>query len=349
MEIVLQIVLLVVGFILLIKGADIFVGGASKTAEIFRVPKMLIGLTIVAFGTSAPELAVSISALASGSTDMVIGNVIGSCILNVLLILGLTATIFPIEIGKDTIKKELPLMMLISTVLAVLFLDVFLAGGATNEITREDGIIILLFFSIFLYYLVVMAKRSNSKPSEAEKVAAEKTAGQKKVSAKSTSAKKKVGKASAGSKKGLLLQVVLIVLGLVGLVLGSQMVVDNASAIAMALGMSERLIGMTIVALGTSLPELVTSVTAARKHESALAVGNIIGSNIFNICIVLGVPVVMFGTVTQGSFPLIDLVMLVVSSVLLFFFAKSRHKISRVEGVLMLAIFVVYYGFILLA
>lgn len=343
MEIILQIVLLVVGFVMLIKGADIFVGGASKTAEIFRVPKMLIGLTIVAFGTSAPELAVSISALASGSTDMVLGNVIGSCILNILLILGLTATIYPIEIHSDTVRKELPLTMLISTVLAVLFLDVALAGGMTNEITREDGIVILLFFLIFLYYLVVMAKRKDGKPSAAEKVAAEKT-NQKKVAAKNTRVVKK-----QPSKKGLLEQIVLIVLGLVGLVLGSQMVVDNASAIAVTLGMSERLIGMTIVALGTSLPELVTSVTAARRHESALAVGNIIGSNIFNICIVLGVPVVLFGTVTQGSFPLIDLVMLVGSSILLFFFAKSRHKISRVEGALMLATFVAYYGFILLA
>lgn len=340
MEIILQIVLLVVGFILLIKGADIFVGGASKTAEIFRVPKMLIGLTIVAFGTSAPELAVSISALASGSTDMVLGNVIGSCILNILLILGLTATIHPIEIHNDTVRKELPLTMLISTVLAVLFLDVALAGGMMNEITREDGIIILLFFLIFLYYLVTMAKRKDGKPSAAEKVAAEKT-GQKKMAAK--------GAKKVTVKKGLLVQIILIVLGLAGLVLGSQMVVDNASSIAASLGMSERLIGMTIVALGTSLPELVTSVTAARRGESALAVGNIIGSNIFNICIVLGVPVVLFGTVTQGSFPLIDLVMLVGSSVLLFFFAKSRHKISRVEGALMLAVFVAYYGFILLA
>lgn len=335
MEIILQVVLLVVGFVLLIKGADIFVGGASRTAEIFHMPKILIGLTIVAFGTSAPELAVSISALASGNTDMVLGNVIGSCILNILLILGLTATIFPIEISKDTVRKELPLMMLVSTVLAVLFLDVILAGGSVNEVTREDGIIILLFFLIFLYYLVVMAKRSNGKPSEAEKVAAK--------SVKATPKKQ------TDTKNGLLLQIVLIVLGLVGLVLGSQMVVDNASAIALALGMSERLVGMTIVALGTSLPELVTSVTAARKHESALAVGNVIGSNIFNICIVLGVPVVMFGTVTQGSFPLIDLVMLVGSSALLFFFAKSRHKISRVEGVLMLVVFAVYYGFTLLA
>lgn len=340
MEIILQIVLLIVGFILLIKGADIFVGGASKTAEIFRVPKMLIGLTIVAFGTSAPELAVSISALASGSTDMVLGNVIGSCILNILLILGLTAIINPIEIHDDTVRKELPLTMLISTVLAVLFLDVALAGGMMNEITREDGIIILLFFLIFLYYLVTMAKHKDGKPSAAEKVAAEKT-GQKKMAAK--------GAKKVTAKKGLLVQIILIVLGLAGLVLGSQMVVDNASAIAASLGMSERLIGMTIVALGTSLPELVTSVTAARRGESALVVGNIIGSNIFNICIVLGVPVVLFGTVTQGSFPLIDLVMLVGSSILLFFFAKSRHKISRVEGALMLAVFVVYYGFILLA
>lgn len=170
MELILQIVLLVVGFVLLIKGADIFVGGASKTAEIFRVPKILIGLTIVAFGTSAPELAVSISALASGSTDMVLGNVIGSCILNILLILGLTAVIHPIKIHSDTVKKELPLTMLITTILAVLFLDVFLAGGSTNEITREDGIIILLFFLIFLYYLVVMAKRKNGQPSAAEKL-----------------------------------------------------------------------------------------------------------------------------------------------------------------------------------
>lgn len=274
---------------------------------------------------------------------MVLGNVIGSCILNILLILGLTAVIHPIEIYSDTVRKELPLTMLISTVLAVLFLDVALAGGMTNEITREDGIVILLFFLIFLYYLVVMAKRKDGKPSTAEKVATEKT-NQKKVAAKNTRAAKK-----QPSKKGLLKQIVLIVLGLVGLVLGSQMVVDNASAIAATLGMSERLIGMTIVALGTSLPELVTSVTAARKRESALAVGNIIGSNIFNICIVLGVPVVLFGTVTQGSFPLIDLVMLVGSSILLFFFAKSRHKISRVEGALMLTAFVAYYGFILLA
>ncbi len=346
MDIILQIVLLVAGFVLLIKGADIFVGGASKMAEIFHVPKMLIGLTIVAFGTSAPELAVSISALVSGSTDMVIGNVIGSCILNILLILGLTATIYPIEINDDTVKKELPLTMLISMVLAVLFLDVVLAGGATNEITREDGIIILLFFLIFLYYLVVMAKRGDGKSSAAEKVATEKI-DQKKVAAKGASVKNRKKKADA--KKGLWKQTVFIVLGLAGLVLGSQIVVDNASAIAMTLGMSERLIGMTIVALGTSLPELVTSVTAARKHESALAVGNIIGSNIFNICIVLGVPVVMFGTVTQGSFSLIDLAMLVGSSVLLFFFAKSQCKISRVEGALMLVVFAVYYGFILLA
>lgn len=156
-------------------------------------------------------------------------------------------------------------------------------------------------------------------------------------------------KLTTRSKKGLLKQIALIVVGLVGLVIGSQMVVDNASAIALTFGMTERLIGMTIVAIGTSLPELVTSVTAARKGESALAVGNIIGSNIFNICIVLGVPVVLFGTVAPGSFPLIDLIMMVVSSVMLFFFAKSRHQISRVEGALMLAVFCVYYGFILLA
>lgn len=316
----LNILLLIIGFILLIKGADVFVGGASSTAQNFHVSKMLIGLTIIAFGTSAPELAVSISALASGSTDMVLGNVIGSCILNILLILGIAAVIKPIRIKVDTVRRELPLCMLISTLLAVLFLDVSLKSGAENQFTRSDALVVLLFFSVFLYYLISLAKQSKENKEKGEKP------------------KYKLGKS-----------LLFVLLGLAGVVVGSEMVVRNASTIAAAIGWSERLISLTIVAFGTSLPELVTTIVAARRGEQDLAVGNIIGSNIFNICIVLGVPVAIFGTITPASFQMIDIVMLVASAVALFIFAFSRRKISRAEGITMLVAFVVYYAIIMIS
>lgn len=318
MEIIFNILLLVVGFVLLIKGADVFVDGASSSAQNFKVSKMLIGLTIVAFGTSAPELAVSLSALASGSTDMVLGNVIGSCILNILLILGIAALIRPIRIKTNTVRKELPLCMLISTLLAVLFLDIQLAGGTQNQITREDAIVVLLFFCVFLYYLITLARQKKEKKEKEEKP------------------KYKLGKS-----------LLFVGLGLVGIVIGSQLVVGSASTIATAIGISERVIALTVIAFGTSLPELVTTVVAARKGEQDLAVGNVIGSNIFNICIVLGIPVAIFGTVTPGSFQMIDIVMLVASSVALFAFAATTRKINRAEGAIMLVAFAAYYGVIL--
>ncbi len=315
----LQVLLLIIGFIILIKGADIFVDGASSTAQNFRVSKMLIGLTIIAFGTSAPEFAVSVSALASGSTDMVLGNVIGSCILNILLILGIAAVIRPIKIKTNTVRKELPLCMLISTLLAVLFLDTLLMNGNQDQFSRGDAIVVLLFFSVFLYYLVTLAKQSRENKEKDEKP------------------KFKLGKS-----------LLLVLIGLAAIVLGSEMVVRNASEIATAIGWSERLISLTIIAFGTSLPELVTTIVAARKGEQDLAVGNIIGSNIFNICIVLGVPVAIFGTITPASFQMLDIIMLVASAVILFIFALTKHKITRTEGAIMLAAFVVYYGAIIL-
>lgn len=314
MSILLNIILLVVGFILLIKGADVFVDGASSTAQNFKVSKMLIGLTIVAFGTSAPELAVSISALASGSTEMVLGNVIGSCILNILLILGIAALIRPIRIKANTIKKELPLCMLISVLLAVLFLDVALGNGPVNQITRSDAIVVLLFFCVFLYYLVTLARQK------------------KEASAKNEKPKFKLGKS-----------LILVVIGMAGIIVGSELVVNNASSLAAAIGISERVIALTVIAFGTSLPELVTTVVAARRGEEDLAVGNIIGSNIFNICIVLGVPVAFFGTVTPESFQMLDIVMLVASAVLLFVFSVTTRRINRLEGAMMLLLFAAYY------
>lgn len=316
MDIALQIFFLVVGFVFLIKGADLFVDGASSTASNWRIPKILIGLTIVAFGTSAPELAVSLKALASGSTDMVLGNVFGSNILNILLILGLSALIRPLKVTNNTVRKEIPICILVSTLLVTLFLDVELSSGSVDQITRSDGIAIILFFAIFLYYLVALALKSRDK--------------------------KKVEKPKWNLAKSLLFTL----LGLGAIVLGSNWVVDSATFLASAMGVSERVIALTVIALGTSLPELVTSIIAAKKGETELVLGNILGSNIFNICIVLGVPVALFGTVTPASFAALDLVALIGSAVLLFIFSATHHKISRLEGATMLLAFVVYYSLV---
>ena len=319
MEIFLQILLLVVGFALLIKGADVLITGASSTAQNFKVSKMLIGLTIIAFGTSAPELAVSITALASGSTDIILGNVIGSNILNILLLIGIAALIKPIKVKSNTVRKELPICLLISTLLAVLFLDRGLNGESADLITRGDGLAVLLFFCVFVYYLVILARQNRKENNKIEKP------------------KYKLG-----------VSLLLTLLGLAGIIAGSNLVVTNASSLATAMGVSERIISLTIVAFGTSLPELVTTITAARRKEQDLIVGNIIGSNIFNICLVLGLPVALFGTITPGSFQLIDLGMLVFSALLLLIFSYiGKRKITRTEGIIMLLIFAVYYSFVI--
>ncbi len=310
---IVNILLLILGFALLIKGADIFVDGASSTARNFKVSKMLIGLTIVAFGTSAPEFAVSMSALSSGSTDMVLGNVIGSCILNILLILGVAAVIKPLKIHDNTVKKEMPLALLISTLLVVIMLDNKLGNGIINQVTRSDAIVIILFFTVFLYYLVTLARQKRDHEEDDDK------------------------------PMKLWKSLLFVALGLGGIVWGSDLVVDNASSIAKTLGISERVISLTIIAFGTSLPELVTTIVSSKKGEQDLLLGNIIGSNIFNICVVLGIPVAIFGTITPSSFSYIDLVMVVASSLLLFIFAFSKKTISRLEGALMLLIFAVYY------
>ena len=318
MEIVLQILLLVVGFVLLIKGADWLVDGASSVASNFKVSKLLIGLTIVAFGTGAPELAVSFSSLINGNTDILIGNVIGSNIINVLLLIGIAAVIRPIKVRKDTVSKELPLLLLISTALIVLILDVNLSGAIMNTFSRADAIICLLFFAIFLYYIISLARKNKKEAKEVEKP------------------KYKLGKSF-----------LFVIFGLIGVVGGSELVVNSASTIASAIGISERIISLTVIALGTSLPELVTTVSAARKGESDLLVGNIVGSNIFNICIVLALPVVFAGSITPNNFQAIDLVMLIFSSILVCLLARHNHKITRFDGALMLIIFAAYYGFLI--
>lgn len=323
MEIILQVAILVIGFVFLIKGADWLVSGSSSVASHFKVSKQLIGLTIVAFGTGAPELAVSISALISSNTDMLLGNVMGSNIINILLLIGVAAVIHPVMIKKTTISKELPLLLLISTALVVLFLDMGIAGADANIFSRGDAIICILLFAIFIYYILNMVKKNRKDKKAVEKP------------------QYKLG-----------LSFVYVVVGLVGVVAGSQLVVNSASTIAAAIGISDRVIALTVVAFGTSLPELVTTITAARRHESELLVGNIIGSNIFNICIVLGLPVAIFGTITPGSFELLDIIMMIGSSAILWMVAKRGEDgkggvIRRSEGFLMLVIFAIYYGYII--
>ncbi len=313
---ILNIFLLIVGFVLLIKGADIFVDGASSTAQNFKVSKMLIGLTIIAFGTSAPEFAVSMSALANHSTDMVLGNVVGSCILNILLILGIASVIAPIKIKDNTEKKELPLCILISSLFVVLFLDVYLDKASVNQITRSDALAIILVFCVFVYYLVTLAKA------------------------------KKEDNAVEKPKFKLGTSLLFVLLGLAGIVVGSDLVVDSASSIAKAVGLSERVISLSIIAFGTSLPELVTTIVSSKKGEQELLLGNIIGSNIFNICVVLGVPVAIYGTLTPSSFQLIDLIMLIASAVALYVFSKRKKAITRSEGIIMLVAFAIYYTFV---
>ena len=313
----LQIFLLVFGFVILIKGADIFVDGASSLAQNFKLSKMLIGLTIVAFGTSAPEFAVSVKSIISNNADMVLGNVIGSNILNILLIIGICSLIKPVLVKNNTIKKEIPIVILISSLLFFLIKDDLFTKGIINEVTRNDGFIILLFFTIFIYYLISIVR--NKKDNDADEMA----------------------------KYGMSKSIIFTLLVIVGIILGSNFVVDSASSIATTIGVSQRMIALTIVAFGTSLPELVTSIVSIRKGEQEILVGNIVGSNIFNVGMVLGLPVALFGGIPAIGFNNIDLIALLVSAFMLFLFSFKNHKIDKLGGIVMLITFVVYYSFVI--
>lgn len=313
----LQIILLIVGFVILIKGADVFVDGAASLAQNFKLSKMLIGLTIVAFGTSAPEFAVSVKSIISNNADMVLGNVIGSNILNILLIIGICALIKPVIVKNNTIKKEIPIVILMSTLLFFLMKDNLFDSSISNIVTRNDGFVILLFFTVFVYYLISIVR--NKKDEDADSLA----------------------------KFNIPKSIIFTILGIVAIIVGSNLVVDSASTIATILGVSQKMIALTIVAFGTSLPELVTSIVSIKKDEQEIMVGNIVGSNIFNIGIVLGLPVALFGSIDAVGFNNIDLIMLLVSAVLLFMLSFKKHKIGKVGGILMLVLFIIYYTFVI--
>lgn len=310
MSIVFQFIILIVGFVLLIKGADWFVDGASGIADKFGIPQIIIGLTIVAFGTSAPEAAVSIAAAMKNSADLAVGNVLGSNIMNILLILGICALLTPVPVQKNTLKYEIPFVIVITVVLAVL-------GIIGNELTRIDGIILLLIFAGFFVYLIRAAKNGKTEDSEA-----------------------------SAKKKSVWVLIGLTLLGIVMIVAGSQFTVNSASAIAAEFGMGERLIGLTIVAFGTSLPELVTSAVAAKKGNADIAIGNIVGSNIFNILFVLGITATITNVAYGANFYLDSIVALAAAVLLLVTVLNKEHKIKRWGGVVMLASYAAYFVYL---
>lgn len=310
--------ILVIGFLLLIKGADFFVDGASSIAKIFKVPSMLIGLTIVAFGTSAPEAAVSINAALTNNMEISVGNIIGSNIFNLLLIIGLSGIMKPIPIQRKTIIKEFPFLILTSLVLYILSADVTFQQIKVNMLSRGDGLILLALFSIFTYYLVEMATLS-----------------------KETSEESNIKPMPLGKS------ILLGILGLAGILIGAKLVVSSSSTIAMKLGMSQTLIGLTIVAIGTSLPELVTSVVAAHKGESDIAIGNVVGSNIFNVLVILGITIIIRPIPVEGKI-FFDMLYLLGGTLLTFIFVATGRRVSRLEGLLMVITYVVYMGYIII-
>ena len=298
---------------MILLGANGLTDGSSSVAKRFGISDLVIGLTIVAFGTSAPELMVSLVSSIKGSAQLAIGNVVGSNIFNILMIVGLTAVVMPIKVQKNTITNEIPLVLLSSLALVACASDIVLDGGVGNVIGRGDGILLLLFFAIFMRYTFSIAKSSGEESGEQIKL--------------------------MPIWKSLLF----IVLGLAGLIVGGQLFVDGASGIARSLGVSESVIGLTLVAGGTSLPELATSVVAAVKKKPGIAIGNVIGSNLFNIFLVLGASATV-SPLPLGNIGISDMLMLVVSSVLFWaagWFFKDK-TITRIEGAIMVALYVGY-------
>ena len=311
MELAKNIALLIVGFIFLIKGADFFVEGASGFARKFGISELIIGLTIVAMGTSAPEAAVSITGAISGNADISIGNVLGSNILNVFLILGTAAAIIPIGVGNSTVKREMPFLILVTMLFILLGLD--------GKISRIDAGIFLILLIGYLIYLYRSAVSGQAEEPENEK-----------------------------QKKALPIwqMLLFIVGGAAMIVLGSNFAVDGAKEIAALFGMSERLIGLTVIAIGTSLPELVTSVTAARKGNADIAIGNVVGSNLFNVLFIIGLTAMIRPMNFAGNF-ITDGIVATVAAVLLWLLARDDRKVGRRDGFVLLGAYVAYFIYIM--
>lgn len=305
---------LAIGVVLLLKGADWLVSGAGSIARGFGITPLVIGLTIVAFGTSAPELVVNLLAAVQGNTDIAIGNIVGSNIVNVLLILGVSAAIYPLTVKSTTVWKEIPLALLAALVLAVAASDVFFNGATASVISRSDGLIFLGFFAVFMYYTFGIAKQGGDEPEQEE--------------TKRYSKLRSVG---------------MTIVGIGALVLGGKLLVDAAVSLATTFGMSEAVIGLTVVAIGTSLPELATSAVAAWKKQADIAIGNVVGSNIFNIFWILGVSS-LIKPLPFSAANAFDLYVLIGTSFLLFLalFVGRKHLLERWQGYVFIGLYIAY-------
>lgn len=312
------IILLVFGLTILIRFSDIFVSAASSLSLSLKVPKMLIALTIAAFGTCAPELAISFNSIKSGASDMTLANVIGSCIVNILLIVGLSAITRPIKVKERTIKKELPLLVIITTAFFILVTDSLFKKSAVNSLSRADAIMLLIWFILFMFYIIGIVRKNKNNEYDIPEYSIVKS-------------------------------IILIIFSLLAITLSSNIVVDNAVLLASQIGISQKIISMTVIVIGTSLPELTMTINAARKDEFDMAVGNIIGTNIFNICIVLGLPIAIYGGVSSSSFNVVDTSVVLLSALMFYIFGKSNKELSRREGLLMVLVFILYYTYVFIS
>lgn len=330
MDLFWAILFLVIGFVLLIKGADFFVDGSSSIAKLFKVPSIIIGLTVVALGTSLPEAAVSISSAVAGQNALAVSNVVGSNIINTLIVLGASAAIMPVAVQKNTVKKEIPFSLICTAVLlgALLFVIDRTDGadGTASQtvftLGRIGGAVLLAIFAFYMFWQISSALKA-----------------------------RKLGELEEEEDEGKVIplwkSLIFIVGGVAAIVIGGDLVVDGASVIAEKLGMSQTLIGLTVVALGTSLPELVTSMVAAKKGESDLAVGNVIGSNIFNIVFVLAFSA-LISPITVDILAVIDTIAVIGVTCLVWVFSATGLKISRIQGGIMIATYAVYLAYIII-
>jgi len=301
--------LLVIGFVLLIKGADMFVDGSSALARLLKIPSVIIGLTIVAMGTSAPEAAVSITAGMAGNNAIAISNVLGSNVFNSLVVVGTCGAMAAFKTSKDILKRDLPVNIVISVLLVVLIMDGLLSRG--------DGLLLLAGMVIFIASMIRAAmKERTADEEESEKMSPMKC-------------------------------LIFIIIGIAAIIAGGQLVVNSASNIALALGLSQTFVGLTIVAIGTSLPELVTSIVATRKGESGLALGNAVGSNIFNILFILGASSAIHPIAVEAV-SIIDALILVGIALMIYIFAKTKEEVSRPEGFVMVAAYIAYTAYLLM-
>lgn len=308
--------MLIGGFILLVKGADLFVDGACDLSEKLKIPAYLIGMTVVAFGTSLPEAAVSVTASIQGSNQIAIGNVIGSNVFNTIVVLGASALIAPVMVKDKVLKRDLPFCIGISALLLVLIVTLW-TGQA--QLTRLDGIILLVLFAAFMTFSILGAKKDA------------------------------VPEVTAENKKQMPVWkcIALIVIGAAGVIIGGQLTVSGAKGLARIIGLSETVIGLTVVAIGTSLPELVTSIVAARKGQNDIAVGNVVGSNIFNILFILGLSSAISPIVTDG-YAIVDTCVLIGITLVTFIFALPKKKLTRPAGAVMLLMYIQYTAYLLI-